>query len=184
MEEDTTITTDSLSNFGELNISDFAAIATWVLTPGASALPNPAAAFNPDGSCNVNLASNWGDPGDHSTSTSYVETRCSGYFPLIYVDGTAKLQGGRGQGVLVIAGDAQISGGFEFYGPVIVQGQLSTTGSGGHFFGGVIAANVDLDQNSILGDAQVNFSQCALDRARNGAATAFQMRERSWVNIN
>lgn len=182
--EDTTITSDSLSTFGELDIAAFKSIATWVLTPGSSALPKPQPAFNSDGSCNVSLNTNWGDPGDHSTSTSYSVSNCSPYYPLIFVDGSAKLQGGMGQGVLVVAGDLQVSGGFEFYGPVIVQGQLSTSGSGGHFFGGVIAANVNLDQNTILGDAQVNYSQCALDRARNGSATAYQMRERSWVNIN
>ena len=72
---------------------------------------------------------------------------------------------------------------FEFFGPVIVRGRLKTQGTGGHFTGGVIAANVDLDQNSILGDAVISYSSCAVVRALRNSAPAALFRERSWANL-
>ena len=53
-----------------------------------------------------------------------------------------------------------------------------------HFNGGVAAANVNLDQNTILGNALVNFSSCALSKALNSTAPVAQMRERGWINLN
>jgi len=90
----------------------------------------------------------------------------------------------RGQGILIVNGKLDVQGGFEFYGPVIVRGALDTQGTGGHFNGGVIAANVDLDQSSVLGDAMVTYSSCAVARAVNGAASGAKLKERSWVNLN
>ena len=63
-------------------------------------------------------------------------------------------------------GDLSVQGGAEFYGPVIVKGSLKTAGTGGHFNGGVLAANVDLEQSSFLGNGVVNFSGL---RAHEGA---------------
>ena len=82
-----------------------------------------------------------------------------------------------------IVSDASVQGGFEFFGPVIVKGRLKTTGTGGHFNGGVIAANIDLDQNDILGNAVISYSSCALIKTLNATAAGAPLRERSWVNL-
>jgi hypothetical protein len=119
---------------------------------------------------------NWGDPLDPTGP-------CGNYFPIIYSENTLRINGDRGQGVLIVNGDLEVQGNFEFFGPVIVKGHLKTTGTGGHFNGGVIAANVDLEQNTVLGNAVVNFSSCALLKALNGSASAALLQERSWVNL-
>jgi len=85
--------------------------------------------------------------------------------------------------VLIVNGDLSVQGGFEFFGPVLVKGSLKTTGTGGHFNGGVIAANVDLEQNTVLGNAVVNYSSCALIRVLTATANGSVLRERSWVNL-
>jgi hypothetical protein len=66
---------------------------------------------------------------------------------------------------------------------VIVKGRLKTTGTGGHFNGGVVAANIDLDQNSILGNAVITYSSCAVTKALTATAGGAPLRERSWVNL-
>jgi Tfp pilus assembly protein PilV len=126
--------------------------------------------------CNTADPSNWGDP-MHST------TQCQGYFPIIYAQGDLKITGGVGQGILLVSGDLSVQGGAEFFGPVIVRGSLKTAGTGGHFHGGVMAANVDLEQSSLLGNAEVSFSSCALQRALAGAATPMFVQRRSWTEL-
>lgn len=79
--------------------------------------------------------------------------------------------------MLVVDGDLDVQGGFEFYGPVIVKGRLSTQGTGGHFNGGLIAANINLDQNDVLGNAVIAV------RALQNTAAAAPLRSRSWANL-
>ena len=58
-------------------------------------------------------------------------------------------------------------GGFRFYGLIIVRGELRTAGTGGHFNGTVLAANVAVggemtSQNTVSGNATFRYSSCAL----------------------
>ena len=122
------------------------------------------------------LQLNWGEP-----VVGVPLHPCSTYFPLIYAEGDVKLTGGRGQGILLVNGNLEVQGGFEFFGPVIVRGYLKTEGTGGHFNGGVMAANVLLDQNVVLGDAVISYSSCAIERALNGAATLRPVARRAWA---
>ncbi len=130
--------------------------------------------------CKTSVETNWGEPlvpGDP----------CFDYFPVIYHYGDLKLQGGRGQGILLVEGDLTASGGMVFFGPVIVTGTLSTTGNSGQgakFFGGVIAGNVALDDLSKLaGGALVSYSSCAIHRALQNSALIGTLAERSWVQL-
>jgi hypothetical protein len=126
--------------------------------------------------CNTGVLTNWGDPLRSGGA-------CEGYFPIIYVNGDANINGVRGQGVLLVEGDLQVQGGFEFYGPVIVKGRLKTTGTGGHFNGGVMAANVELEQNQVLGNAVISFSNCAIKTALNASAPLVPVRQRAWADL-
>jgi hypothetical protein len=67
---------------------------------------------------------------------------------------------------------------------VIVRGKLKTAGTGGHFLGGVMAANVDLGQNTVLGNAVVQYSNCALIKALAGSAVPSSASGRAWVELN
>ena len=130
--------------------------------------------------CDTDVETNWGEPmvpGDP----------CFDYFPVIYHYGDLKLQGGRGQGILLVEGNLTASGGMVFFGPVLVTGTLETTGNSGQgakFYGGVIAGNVALDDLSKLaGGALVSYSSCAIHRALQNSALIGTLAERSWVQL-
>src|SRR5690242_467536 len=138
----------------------------------------PAPSVNLDGTCNVSDPNNWGDP-IHATLPS----PCMDYYPIIYSPTDLSLQNGVGQGILLVEGNLKVTGQFSFYGPVIVKGTFSTQGNGAHFNGGLMAANVDLDPNTVAGNAIINYSTCALSRAINGAASPSPARLRPWVQL-
>jgi hypothetical protein len=131
------------------------------------------------GACNTADGSNWGDP----MHTDPTVASCQTYFPIIYSQGDLHISGGTGQGILLVEGDLTVTGGMSFYGPVIVKGSLSSAGTGGHFYGGVMAANVDLEQNSLLGNGVVQYSGCAITRALAGVATPIFAVGRSWAEL-
>lgn len=173
--------------FGDMTWEDVTSLATkrYTGSPTQSQIePNPLLVGG--GACVItdNQASqrwNWGD--------IRAGFPCSNYFPIIHFAGaaqTVKLSGGSGKGILLIDGDLEISGGFEFFGPVIVRGRLRTTGQGGKLNGGVMAANVDLEQNTVIGDAIITYSNCAISKAIEGAfmGRIIPAGQRSWVEIH
>jgi hypothetical protein len=88
-----------------------------------------------------------------------------------------------GQGVLLVDGDLLVDGGFQWYGPVVARGHVSTQGTGGHFNGAVMAADVDLELNSVLGNALVTYSSCAITEALIGAGIPRRLKQRSWSEM-
>jgi hypothetical protein len=172
---------DSTLNASQMR-SDFdklKALATLTLASANPAATAPAYTGNPP-KCNKAVETNWGEP--------LLKTDpCFNYFPIIYHNGDLKLQGGRGQGVLLVEGDLTATGGMVFYGPVYVTGTLSTSGNSGQgakFFGGVIAGNVALDDlTKLAGGALVSYSSCAIKRALQGSATPSVLAERSWAQL-
>ncbi|MCH7490321.1 MAG: hypothetical protein IID05_06450, partial [Gemmatimonadetes bacterium] len=119
IQQDASVVDSTFSQFGEIDWWELAAYAD-TLAPGTYSGINPV--FDGSGNCNTSVLTNWGDPLNTSD--------CSDYFPLMYIPGDLKLTGNVGQGMLLIQGDLQVSGGFEFYGVVIVRGRLSSTGTG------------------------------------------------------
>lgn len=162
---------DTYFDYGDTSWDQLVAMATLTMTTN----PNPAPVVT-NGVCNRTIDSNWGDVG------RWVPTRpCESYYPIIYYPGNAQLTGGTGQGILLVGGDLAVAGGFKFYGPVIVRGRLKTEGTGGHFNGAVMAANVDLEENSVLGNAVVNYSSCAVESAlSNIPAPPITVQHRAW----
>jgi hypothetical protein len=156
------------------------ALATLTLTFSNPPEIAPAYTASVPPRCNTDVETNWGEP-------ILPTDPCFDHFPIIYRYGNLKLQGGRGQGILLVEGDLEATGGMVFYGPVMVTGTLSTSGNSGQgakFFGGVIAGNVALDDLSKLaGGALVSFSSCAIHRALQNSATVGTLAERSWVQL-
>ena len=175
--QDTTITAASVLEFGDLGWNGMVALADKVYT-GAPVSIGPIVA---NGVCNTSVKDNWGAPTDAASP-------CFNYFPIIYYAGSnLQLTQGMGQGILLVEGDLKVTGGFEFYGPVYVKGTLTTMGSGGHFWGGVTAANVDIEDVTVLGDAVISYSSCAINRAllNNSALTKIRpLAMRSWVDLS
>lgn len=165
------------TQFGDVNWSQLTAMADKTLGNGVT-MTGMQPSYNGT-TCNTADLYNWGDPYRTLGASAY----CADYYPIIYEPGNLTVTGGYGQGILLVQGDLNVSGGFEFYGPVIVMGNLKTTGTGGHFNGGVMASNVDLDQNTFLGDAVVHYSACTVNKAVQGAGTPVLARGRSWVEL-
>ena len=163
--------------------------ANWATLTGAAnlsfsgswTLNGVAPSYTAGGDCNTAVMTNWGDP-NRATPAG----KCEGYFPIIYFAGsgtTVHITGGTGQGILLIDGDLIVDGGFQWFGPVIARGHVTTQGTGGHFNGGVMAADVDLEQNTVLGNAIIDYSKCAIDAALVGAGIPKRLKQRSWADM-
>ena len=136
--------------------------------------------LNSDGTCNTGDVENWGEPEAPASA-------CGGRFPIIFVNGSANIQGGgRGQGILLVAGDLDLRGGFAFYGLVIVQGNFETQGNGNRIYGAVMARNVTLGSEILTGGSVVQYSKCAVTRAilNSDLTRARRLPNRSWVDVS
>lgn len=183
IEEDPTLTIDKLLQFGDLTFDDLAKFASIEFTSSETITNTLPDSMLVDGSwvCRTNNKYNWGDPLNPGAV-------CGNHFPIIYAHQNLNINSSAaGQGILLIEGDLKLQGGFQFYGPVIVKGTLSTAGTGGHVNGGVIAANVNLDTSTVLGNALVQYSTCAVTRALLNNRDLTQLRplaQRSWVDLS
>jgi hypothetical protein len=131
--------------------------------------------------CNYADNANWGEP---KTTTP----QCNSYFPIVL--GTSsygnpfKITGNRGQGVLLADGDLELTGGFEWYGLILVKGSFKISGTGAKVFGAVIAQNgATVDDNTISGNTQITYSTCAISRALNGVAYLRPASTRAWTQL-
>ena len=182
VDSDPTLTSASLLVLGNLTWDQLKAMANVTLSPGVSItqVDPDSISSGTDWICNKSNNRNWGDPLNPGSA-------CGGHFPIIYARGDVGIQSNdAGQGILLVEGDLKLAGGFNFYGPVVVRGELSTAGTGGHVHGGLIAANVNLDTSTVLGNAVVQYSSCAVTRAvlNNSRLTfAVPLSERSWVDL-
>lgn len=165
--------TSTYFNFGSLDWAQLTAMASKVVSGNVQGV-GPTTL---NGACNTADYKNLGEPVKANGGP------CLDYYPIIYSPGDLTLNTGRGQGILLVEGDLSVQGGFEFYGPVIVRGTLKTAGQGGHFNGGVMAANVELDQNVVIGNAVISFSRCAILKALNSSAQLTAGIERAWYEV-
>lgn len=169
-------------DYGGVTFDQLAASANKILPHGG--VWNGIAPSVTGSTCNTADDNNWGDVRRAGGALGLLPPGpCESYFPVIYYRANLKINGGSGQGILLVEGDLEVTGGFEFYGPVIVRGKLKTTGTGGHFNGGVMAANVELDQNDILGNAVINYSSCAIAAAALGSTMPTPALQRGWSDM-
>jgi Tfp pilus assembly protein PilX len=177
VKQDNSITDSTFLKFGDFTWNDLVSMATKIYSSGYG----PASDFGPVGTattCTTSVQDNWGDPMVPPSVAG-----CAAYFPIIYVNGNLKLTGGYGQGILMVNGDLSVQGGFQFFGPVLVRGSLTTQGTGGHFNGGVMAANL-IDSSSVVnGNAVVTYSSCALFKALQANSPGRWLRQRSWLDL-
>ena len=176
IEVDPSVDDDTFFNFGDV---EWAAITAMANKKGFT-LNNPHVepSFNGDGSCNIGDVNNWGDPKNPGST-------CGGFFPIIYAPGDLSINVHEGQGILLVEGDLTVNGTFEFYGIVIVRGSFRTQGGGTgiHFHGAVMAANVNSGTNQIGGNAEILYSSCAVSRAQAAAGIGARLRSRGWLQL-
>lgn len=166
----------------------FTAIANKV-SVGAWSPSNSPRPILSGGTCNQADARNWGEPYRHASQGSYL-VQCEGYSPITWVrngpggGNEAHISGGRGQGILIIDNDLQLSGGFEYTGIILVMGDVRTTGQGAKITGALLAANQTLGDITYFGGTPVvTYSSCAVATALAASAQARPIAERSWVQL-
>ncbi len=173
---DPSINNNTFETFGGATYTQLAARATITL-PGGTYKTNPN--FGGPSGCDKTDLLNWGD-GMNPLSA------CGDYFPIIHVTGSVTLNGDQGQGILLVDGDLQVDGSYQFYGITIVHGDLKTGGGGNtdaHFWGGVLAKNADLSMQNLSGHATLNYSSCAILAALQATSPISMMRSRGWVQL-
>lgn len=181
LDEDAALDTAALSDFGALTLQDLIGAATKVYEPGGSENGmGPATTTDADGNtvCDTSEPSNWGAP----TDTTHV---CANEFPIIHAQGDFSLQTGSGQGILIVEGDLTATGNFDFYGVVIVMGELRTTGTGNHLEGSVVVQGDGLldSESTTLGNSLVQYNQCTTERAFNATLRPRPLASRSWLDF-
>jgi hypothetical protein len=174
--------TSTYFSYGDYQWNNLVAMANKTMSPGPHTGVGPRYA---NGACDTGNLLNWGEP---NKVTVGPPGACENYYPIIYAPGDLKINGDRGQGILLVNGSLEVQGGFQFYGLIIVRGELRTAGTGGHFNGTVMAANVAVggvtsSTNSVTGNATFRYSSCALQSALRGSATPVPMRDRAWVEL-
>jgi len=182
-QQDVNIVDSTFTNFGNMDWAQLVDVAKADGKDATSLIPtiNQTLPDSTGTTCNTATLTNWGDPRDPAAA-------CGAYFPLVYIGGDVTIQsGGFGQGVLLVDGNLDLRGNFEFYGIIIVQGALGVQGSGNRVWGGVMASNADFDPQSLTGGAVVTNSTCAVQRSiLNNAALsrARPLQARSWIDLS
>ena len=131
--------------------------------------------------CDYSVTTNWGDPYRPGTVAG-----CQGYYPIIYSASSLHLNGnGYGQGILLVNGDFEINGKFEWYGLVIVRDDLTKSNGTAKIQGAVFAANMTLTDplSYLTGNQDVFYSKCAVESALQGSAILTRVTQRGWAQI-
>ncbi|MGD2122723.1 MAG: hypothetical protein PVJ76_13305, partial [Gemmatimonadota bacterium] len=182
IEEDPSLTAEDLMEFGDYHWNDLVALADYRFPTGSTVTQTYPDSVLVGGSymCDTSNRLNWGNPYKPASA-------CGSHFPVIYAEGDLTIESSDfGQGILLVEGNLTMKGGFDFFGPVVVRGTVLTEGTGGHFNGGLIAANADLYDSRVSGDAQVRYSSCAVERAvLNSSLTRVRpLERRSFVDLS
>jgi hypothetical protein len=169
--------------FGDVTFERLAAHANVVL-PDTTLTSTLRPSLNATGRrCDTRDDANWGEP------RQSVETRveaCRRYFPIVYARGPRLgiAGGGRGQGVLLVQGDLDVTGDFDFNGLIVVKGAVRITSGRTRITGALMVANATSDgPNRLAGATTIQYSSSALTGALNGAAFAEPLGQRSWVQV-
>jgi len=172
-------TMDSTNMLGGTAFDKLKALRTLTLTSNISGI-GPVLTNGVPPACNTTIQTNWGAPTNPASP-------CFGYFPIIYHYGDLSLSGqGAGQGILLVEGNLNVQGQIAFYGPVIATGAVNVRGTGTDdvkFYGGIIASDVQLDDNRLSGNATVLYSSCANRRALQGSGVVTRLAQRGWMQL-
>lgn len=188
--EDPSVGDHTFEEFGGMTWDQLTSQAD-ITFPGGTTINNMEASLDGDGNCDYGDPYNWGYPYDKD-DPDHMYAPCHDYFPIIHVQGNVTIQSnGYGQGILLVDGDADLRGGLDYFGIVIVQGQLETQGGGGatgapRIYGGAMARNADLEQQSYAGASVIQYSSCVIGetiRNAQGLNWILPLAERSFVGM-
>ena len=180
---DPTVTNDFFNIFGDVTFDELKKNADIVVTATTPQHPEPTLMAAAPFRCNVGDWNNWGEP---ERTAGYIKA-CSTYFPIIYASGSQlKMSGGaRGQGLLLIEGDLEITGNFEFSGLIVAKGGIKISGTGNKVTGALLAQDVDIsDKNTISGNTTLQFSSCAPEQGHPGVGVRGAARLPQWAQLH
>ncbi|MEE8147656.1 MAG: hypothetical protein V3T24_08635 [Longimicrobiales bacterium] len=124
-----------------------------------------------DGACLTDVSTNWGSPSGSGV--------CRDHFVLIHASGDLTLEGGEGQGVLVVDGSLRLESGSSFLGVVLATGDVQL--AEGALVQGLVRARGSV---AVTGLSQIVGSGCAVLAALSGVEALlrlFVVPEGSWV---
>lgn len=143
-----------------------------VTVGGGVMTPSPSIA---SGRCDHADPMNWGEP-------LALVGPCASYFPVIHVTGDLTMDGGRGQGVVLVDGDALVRGDAQFAGIMLARGSFSAEDAA-QVFGTVLANDAALAGQRVGGAARLHLSICAIRQALGAAARPHRLGAHAWVPI-
>ena len=179
---DPNITSETFKNFLDYTYNQLAAQTQVKVLPNDTPYlfePSVDASTDPD-SCDRSVLLNMGEPLRDVGSVA----ECYSYFPVVHGTGSRTIMAAnsKGQGTLLIDGDLEMYGGFEWNGVIIVRGSIKIAGTGNKLHGAVLAESITQD-NMISGDVEIMYSDCAIQKAVKGAALPMALRTRSYVSV-
>jgi len=128
--------------FGDAWWNDLATAADIQFADGAHVAPTPVTSA---GSC-LRLASNWGDP-------SAAMPPCATRMPIVHATGDLTIDGGLGQGALLVEGHLIIAGPFTFSGQIVARGGIEMSADNIAITGSVLAWRARADTLAAHGDS-------------------------------
>ncbi|HEX9755628.1 MAG TPA: hypothetical protein VGA42_07955 [Gemmatimonadales bacterium] len=134
--------------------------------------------------CDKTAPLNLGEP-FRDPPTAGAVTECMDYFPTVHGTGSELkfAAGNRGQGIMLVDGDLELVGGFEWAGLIIVRGQMKITGTGNKIYGAILTESADLNTaGAVSGNIEVHYSACAIEKAVQGAAAPLPL-HRGWAQV-
>ena len=168
---DSTIGPGTFGDLGAVSYAAMSALAGVQLPPGTY---QPGPAYLAAGACNRGDPQNWGG--------GAFGTPCADYLPVIHIAGNAILGGIGGQGVLLVDGDLDLEGPWDFAGVVVVRGSLRVVGGIGrevHIYGTVMTQSGTV----MVGQTLISYSKCFIGSALSGISLAAAVRSRGLVEL-
>jgi hypothetical protein len=180
---DSSITAATFTDFEDASYGGLAVQLGAKQLPSGVALAGVQPLVDGAGRCDLAAPLNLGEP--YRPPGASAVAACVGYAPVGHGTGprTTFAIGARGQGVLLIDGDLEIQGNFEWSGVIVVRGSLLVSGTGNRIYGAVLVEAGPLGAGSIDGDLELWYSECAVRQALTGAATIRPLRARSWAQL-
>lgn len=149
---------DMLERLGTMQRDSVAAAALQLAADVVLDAPEPA--LDGSGECDVYRQGNLGDP----LRVLGPASPCADHFPVLHSPGNMRIEGGAGQGMLLVDGNLTLAGGAHFSGVAVVRGVLEIT-ERSELHGSVLASTISVHEGS-----RIRYSSCAVERALRGAA--------------
>jgi len=161
--------------------SDLARAADVQLVSDAHVTPSPVVVA---GSC-ASVPANWGEPVDRSSA-------CATRVPVIFAPGDLTIDGGVGQGVLLVGGHLVIAGAFTFSGQIVVRGGMETRADNIAISGTVAAWRERVDPTApaaasnevmLTHATTVRYSRCDADHGVASWLQPRRVRDRAFAEL-